>query len=342
MSRLTSGVPVARLFLVIAFLLPAILSPAQITNVTGDQAPPIEGAGHDYIKLFNETVNPSTGSVSIRISVPVPPSRGFTVPFAFAYDSNAAFHRIPGFAGAYTDNTGYLQQGGWSYQVPHANATINRILYDSGGGAPYQCYYMTGFTFVDLQGEMHAPPIAPNQQPNTGNCVYVNTGQVWIPSGNYLAGADAKIQAVTSQSTGVGDVPSPITIADEDGLIYYFGTPGGGSLPTFIEDRNGNQATLHDSTGRGAFTITDTTGRVAVSSSGFGTTGNTVTVSGISNSYSVSWGSTTPTNLLPNTYQTVLFSLPGWSCPSSAGVSPPYHEITKILLPNNLSYTGRK
>src|SRR5580658_331629 len=58
------------------------VSEAQVNNVTGDQAPPIPGAGHDYVHLLNETVNPATGSVSIRINLPVPPSRGLTVPFS--------------------------------------------------------------------------------------------------------------------------------------------------------------------------------------------------------------------------------------------------------------------
>jgi hypothetical protein len=39
----------------------------QIANVTNDQATPIPDAGHDYIHLSSETVNPSNGSVSIRI-----------------------------------------------------------------------------------------------------------------------------------------------------------------------------------------------------------------------------------------------------------------------------------
>jgi hypothetical protein len=65
---------------------------AQITNVTGDQAPPIEGVGHDYIHLLSETVNPGNGSISVRINLPVPVSRGFNVPFAIGYDSNASLH----------------------------------------------------------------------------------------------------------------------------------------------------------------------------------------------------------------------------------------------------------
>jgi hypothetical protein len=67
---------------------------AQITDVTADQTPPIAGVEHNYIQLLNETVNPATGSVSVRIGVPVPPGRGVTVPFAFTYDSNSAHHLL--------------------------------------------------------------------------------------------------------------------------------------------------------------------------------------------------------------------------------------------------------
>ncbi|MGB2672760.1 MAG: hypothetical protein WAO11_18785 [Candidatus Acidiferrum sp.] len=63
-------------------------SPAQITNVTDDTATPVEGAGHNYIKLLSETVNPSSGSLSLRIQLPVPQARGTTIPFSLAYDSN--------------------------------------------------------------------------------------------------------------------------------------------------------------------------------------------------------------------------------------------------------------
>jgi hypothetical protein len=108
------------------------IAQAQITNVTDDQAPPIQGAGHDYIKMFNETVAPATGSVSININVPAPPSRGFSVPFAFEYDSNAAMHRLPGFPGTWTDNANeYAAKSGWSYVVPKISAQINQILYSN-------------------------------------------------------------------------------------------------------------------------------------------------------------------------------------------------------------------
>jgi hypothetical protein len=95
------------LFLVAsAVLILASIASAQITNVTADQAPPTPGVGHDYIHLVNETVNPATGSVSIRISVPLPPGRDTTIPFSFGYDSNSAFHKSG--PATYADNTGYL------------------------------------------------------------------------------------------------------------------------------------------------------------------------------------------------------------------------------------------
>src|SRR5438105_3177159 len=65
---------------------------AQITNVTNQTSTPIEGAGHDYIKMLNETVNPANGSVSVRTQVPTSPGRKITLPFSFSYNSSGAQH----------------------------------------------------------------------------------------------------------------------------------------------------------------------------------------------------------------------------------------------------------
>lgn len=65
-------------------------SNAQIPQSTTTTATPIPGAGHDYLGGVAETVNPVNGSVSIRIPVIMPPGRGITLPFSFAYDSNGA------------------------------------------------------------------------------------------------------------------------------------------------------------------------------------------------------------------------------------------------------------
>lgn len=95
---------------------------AQLTNATEDQAPPQPGVGHDYIKMLAETVDPATGSVSVRISVPVPPGRDLTVPFSFGYNSNSARHilvsAVSGVTLGWADNQSYLALGGWYYGIP--------------------------------------------------------------------------------------------------------------------------------------------------------------------------------------------------------------------------------
>jgi hypothetical protein len=73
------------------FLLAGSLSQAQVGNVTDTEATPAPGAGHNYIGGLNETVNPATGSLSVRIAVPMPQGRGLTLPFAFEYDSNGFY-----------------------------------------------------------------------------------------------------------------------------------------------------------------------------------------------------------------------------------------------------------
>ncbi|MFZ0732888.1 MAG: hypothetical protein WAM79_11235 [Candidatus Sulfotelmatobacter sp.] len=60
---------------------------AQMPISTSTTSTPIPGVGHDYLGVLAETVNPANGSLSIRIGTPMPPARGMTVPFYFAYDS---------------------------------------------------------------------------------------------------------------------------------------------------------------------------------------------------------------------------------------------------------------
>jgi hypothetical protein len=73
-----------QLVVVCLFLLVVAASQAQVNNVTDDTSTPIEGAGHDYIKMLSETVNPANGSVSLRIQVPTPKGRGITIRFRSA------------------------------------------------------------------------------------------------------------------------------------------------------------------------------------------------------------------------------------------------------------------
>src|SRR5262249_21260830 len=124
----------------------AVTGVAQITSASGDQAPPIPAADHDFIHLLSENVSPAFGSVNIRIAAPVPPGRELTVPFAFQYDSGSAMHI--GAASLHPDNTSYLGRGGWNYVVPTLQMTQSWVFV--GPTPPQQCFSYDGFIFGDM------------------------------------------------------------------------------------------------------------------------------------------------------------------------------------------------
>jgi YD repeat-containing protein len=341
-------------------LLSSLLACGQVTNVTGDQAPPIPGAGHDYIHMLNETVNPANGSVSLRIELPVPPGRGLPVPFSFAYDSNAALHMttfppgqgspVPQFN--WVDNTSYLAKGGWSYHVPKLSSIFSTATNGTRNNQSV-CFWFADYMLTDLAGGSHALGLSSVQNITPGGQCQ---GAPGLPTTNYLSGADSQVQAVTTAYNPSGwvtsPVPPPVTVADLDSTTYYFsngvsnansiaGSTSSGektSLPTWVEDRNGNMIAFTDQ-GNGVFTITDTLGRTALSSSGFGASGNTIAVSGIPNSFQVTWLNVSSTaSPLPTPYQ--LHDAKGTYYPPGTGpntiTSVP--EISQITLPNGQSY----
>ncbi|HWO27760.1 MAG TPA: hypothetical protein VNO32_03085, partial [Candidatus Acidoferrum sp.] len=89
----------ARLFAVLLLLLSTLvlapLSKAQLPPSSSTTSTPVPGAGHDYLGGQADTVNPANGSISLRIPVIMPPSRGITLPFSFAYDSNGVNYLTP-------------------------------------------------------------------------------------------------------------------------------------------------------------------------------------------------------------------------------------------------------
>jgi hypothetical protein len=89
-SPLGSRTTLRTLLLALALIWLAPGAFAQFSSpVNNDTRTPVPGSGHDYIKMLSETVDPSNGSLSVRISTPVPPSRGITIPFSFDYSSGA-------------------------------------------------------------------------------------------------------------------------------------------------------------------------------------------------------------------------------------------------------------
>jgi hypothetical protein len=330
-SRLFSRVS-ASAFITLFF---ASLAFGQITNVPNDTSTPIPGAGHNYIKMLNETANPSNGSVSKRICLPVPPGRGLTIPFCFAYDSNGTRHLedLSGGEAGWATNLSYLGKGGWSYAVPQLNDTLITVNELNAQGHNVPCPVNSGYVFDDAGGGRHSFSLDVSQL-GTSPCNRVTS---------HSQATDYIFQAST---TAPGLAP-PVTVVSPSGTVYHFSDPGQATgdgytetyagLPDFVEDRNGNKILITDST-NGVFNYSDTLGRTVISFSGFGENGNPVTVSGPSNLYTLTWGTASSS-----------FPAPGYTATSpDTYCTPPLGSsetdpVTKTCLtgPPGLSAHGR-
>ena len=116
-------------------------------------------AGHDPINLLSESVSPATGSVNLEIKLPVPSSRGITIPFSFSYNS--------GQLSSLADNGGTLDWrwrtadsggAGWeNKRFPYANWQLWQIKIQIHSNQNFICNFASGFTFTDSAGS-HAQP----------------------------------------------------------------------------------------------------------------------------------------------------------------------------------------
>ena len=194
------------------------------------------------------------------------------------------------------------------------------------------CSFYTGFMFQDERGTRHS----------LGMANVPTTAPACAGRSAHLSGGD---QIITSMIHG-----GPI-VATPAGTVYTFGgTPcsGGagdpaGLLPESVEDTNGNIVQFSGyTTGlncSGAITETDTLGRTVLSASGFGSTGNTVTVSGLSAPYTLTWGSVSPTDPNLNSEQTTSGQSLCALAFSTTGPSGSYNVVTALELPNGKEYT---
>lgn len=215
--------------------------------------PPIPGAGHSYVHLLSETVNPATGNLTVRIQLPVPTGRGVTPPVAISYNSGSVWSLIEPYGSLLWATSSQNPAGaatGWGTYADRAlSATASQWNYTApilpGQTQPQQnCNFDSGFQFTDLNGAAHTLAIgamapADNNQygPNCGTNL-ANTGdsdgQTWseLPS-----------NAATLLSNGD---PMGVSAIDRFGNTYDVGTPGmnssiGGVVT--MEDRNGNVIT---------------------------------------------------------------------------------------------------
>ena len=139
-----------------------------------------------------------------------------------------------------------------------------------------------------------------------------------------------------------------VTAQDADATVYKFSFANAhyttvyangteyAALPDTITDRTGNNIVSFTDSGNGAFTMKDTVGRSAIVSSGFGTSGNTVTVSGLSNPYTIDWETINLTGYNPGAK---LLTTGDSNCPTSfPSLSGSEAVISSIALPNGESY----
>ena len=321
---------------------------AQITNVTNDQATPIPGAGHDYIKMLSETVSPANGQVSVRIDMPTPRGRLLNIPFALLYNSSGVHHvgyNVNGTAKWWTD-TGQDSGSGWTYALPYLTAIQGqRSTYNPNTYPPatYTCEFISNYVLQDLAGTRHTLNIS-IAQVGAGS---THCDLVASPPFNFLSGGDDFLRATTSAPCQgcTQFIPQPVAVADADGTVYYFSTfgfthanpniNGYYSWPTYIKDRNGN--IINVSSSGGATTVTDTLGRTAVSISPInsGTNANTVTISGLANPYTVQWQS------VPSSFNVGQVEVESPRAPNCQGIQPNTSGTTvvqSLTLPNGQTY----
>jgi RHS repeat-associated protein len=345
-----------------------VFARGQITNVTGATSTPTAGVGHDYLKLLSETVDPSSGGVSVRVSIPIPPSRAFTLPFAFSYDSNSAALQLsaPGVI-VWGYNQNVFAEGYWSNTLPQLSAVLEQYALPNTFPAN-PCYASTGYVFQDPTGGRHALGVS---------AILSNTSQFNPPPcstagwHNYFTGGDDFLQATiigisptsgAGGSTGFPGDSGPgageVRVADANGTVYDFANsafPGtwncntgplmnnvvSYALPTTIEDRNGNILKFSSACINTTINISDTTGRTAISIQSPNITKITqVSVAGLTNPYALTWGTVSSTN--PSLNPTPILgtqvgpgcsNVPLWNHGNAIG-----NAITMMTLPNGQKY----
>jgi hypothetical protein len=159
MIRLTPPFCLKGLLLFSIVLLASIFtvsSVAQLTSIGNDVARPIPGAGHDYIHLLSETVNPANGSVNINIQLPTPKARGFSLPVSLLYNSGSVHRFASGAAGGgqMIQDSSSISTSGWGDSLPYASA-IFVTLGLNDPTANDTCQFSSSYVFYGPSGDSH-------------------------------------------------------------------------------------------------------------------------------------------------------------------------------------------
>jgi hypothetical protein len=256
-----------------------------------------------------------------------------TPSFSIAYNSGQAVGVMDG---GYTDGeSAFMSSGGWSYTLPMLTWQRGVTAIPTGvKGESIECSYLYRYSFLDSQGQnwnfgvQRLEATNPNQQ-----CV-AEVGQL------LTSGVFTTWPGITLPPTGT-IIPK---VSTADGTVYLFSpedyntyTTGANNytVPSTIEDKNGNVINISIPSAQStSFSITDTLGRAAITSSGFGASGNTISISGLASPYTVTWG--TASFNFPVTWTELPYSDP--PCLTHPTASGSNAVITTITLPNGKQY----
>jgi YD repeat-containing protein len=207
---------------------------AQLGAYGDTNSTPIPGTGHGYISDLNETVDPESGGLSVRIAAPTPTERGISRPiYAYMYDSNGQNVLVPSWGYNSFIHAEYVTNV--NYQPPTNVGKPNSVSYDTniintflGTGFPVSCTVWNNFIYTDPNGGRH---------PITGLQGTSNTAAVGCE--------------------GLGILPS--ATGQTGGDIYYTGMYEGNGAAIWVWDKHGNLVAATDSLG-GDSVVEDTNG----------------------------------------------------------------------------------
>jgi RHS repeat-associated protein len=301
-------------------------SSGQITYLSNATSPPVPGSGHNYVGMLNETVNPGSGGLNMQVDVSVPKGREMTLPFGFGYDSSGVHFATQ--MGWDTERN-IVSAGGWSYSLPFVTYGDFEYLIQPFDGVWVVCGFQAGHMLRDSSGTRHALNVFKN----------LGVGPYCVEGFSSPGTEDFYRTSLDS---------SLLRVADAHGTVYSFsgpwyglpsrlhtGTSGGIALPSAIEDSNGNRITIQGN--QGAFAITDTLGVPVLSTSGFGSEGDTVGVRGLSTPYTLHWG-TASSNYDAGVSLVLRSGYESGVCGFSGRVQYSTPVVTAIDLPNGKQY----
>jgi RHS repeat-associated protein len=328
---------------------------AQVPDPAVASASPIPGAGHHYIGLATETVNPADGLISYELPISVPAGRQLSLPFGFRYASSEQFYLTEY---SFSSTLNWLPRlntggeiGGWSYDLPgltFGNQVLSFWTTYTGpppqGAVDHQCDASMNYVFRGLDGAQYALGLGFHWVDQN----YTNTNPATTCYGNDMGSSSAHgITATTPSTWSNWPTHPPVTVSDHSGTIYQFGSqlmytfgssmqePVYWLLPSTITERNGNQITQ---TANG---FKDTLGRTVVSWTGLGNDGDHVSVSGLSSNFVLHWTSVPVT--FPGTLHNVSVSDPNQgtrvNCSMGTSSAGSIRVVSEIDLPNGQKYT---